>query len=251
MTDKSRGSVLGVGLALLMAGCESPVSPSFSGEGAVVLRIAAAGSSGGSTAAAPDTVRLHGDVLVLSSVELVLRRIELDPVGDRDCGDSRSSGGHGRDDDDGCGKIAIGPVLVRLWPGAGRAHVVRVRVPVGAYEEIEFEVHKPDDDTPEDRAFLQVHPDLRRVSIRVRGTFNGQPFTWVTDLNEEQEVEFSTPFVVEAGVETELVLMVDVRGWFQVGGRLVDPVTALKGQVNEQVVRNNVRLSVRAFKTGG
>jgi hypothetical protein len=229
-------------IPFLAAGCADMGGPSLqAGQGRVTLSITAgAAATSVSGAPAPETIELGGDVLVLEQIEIVLREIELELARGTDCRD--------RDRDDDCEEIEIGPVLVDLSPAGGPAHTITVPVPAGVYDEIEFEVHKPDDDTPEDRAFLQAHPDLRRVSIRVRGSFNGQPFTWITDLNEEQEVELSPPLVVEEGGDTDLVLMVDVRTWFRNGDRLVDPVTALKGQPNENRVRDNVRRAFRAFE---
>ncbi|MCK7521644.1 MAG: hypothetical protein MZV64_30150 [Ignavibacteriales bacterium] len=58
----------------------------------------------------------------------------------------------------------------------------------GTYDRLEFEIHKPEDDgDADDAAFLAAHPDFRRISIRVTGTYNGTPFAYTTDLSEEQE----------------------------------------------------------------
>lgn len=245
--------VLGASLLIVLVNaCSDLGGPSLRpGEGLVVLSVLGTGPggpAGSGVASAPETIQLGDDVLVLEQVEIVLREIDLEREDDGgpDCDDDVAGAG-GVDDDD-CEEIEIGPLLVDLSPSGGPAHTITVPVPAGTYEEIEFEVHKPDDDTAEDRVFLQAHPDLRRVSIRVRGTFNGEPFTWITDLNEEQEIELSPPLVVVEGGSTDLVLTVDVRTWFQDGTRLVDPVTALKGQPNENLVRDNVRRSFRAFE---
>jgi len=99
--------------------------------------------------------------------------------------------------------------------------VVTIDVPAGTYDELESEVDKPVDDA-DDVAFLQDHSEFEGVSIRVEGTFNGNPFVFTQDLNEES--------------------------WFMTsGGTLVDPDTAGHGGANGALVEANIRRSIDAF----
>lgn len=189
--------------------------------------------------------------LVITRVAVVLREIELELADDDACD---GSGGPGHDEsgssDDGCEEFAVGPVLLEV-PLDGRVEqVVAVDdVRPGVYDEVEFEIHKPDDDTPSDVDFLGAHPEFRRVSIRVEGTFDGTAFTYLTDLDEEREVRLSPPLDLRAGGGTTLTLSLDVAAWFRDGtGSLVDPASANDGGPNENLVRDNIRSSIEGFE---
>ena len=118
----------------------------------------------------------------------------------------------------------------------------------GVYDEIDFELHKPESGG-DDGAFLSQHPDFDGVSIRVRGTWNGQSFTYESDLDVEQEQELADPIVVsDTTTSTNVTLVVDIRTWFRVGGVVVDPRTANKGGQNESVVKENIKNSFKAFE---
>jgi hypothetical protein len=121
-------------------------------------------------------------------------------------------------------------------------------IPEGIYDEIELDVHKVSDS--DDPAFLDAHPDMLRVSVRVRGTWNGEAFTYTSDLDEEQEIELSTPITVGAdGAEVGVTLSLDLASWFVDGsGNLIDPRTALDGGANDGVVEENIKRSIDGFE---
>ena len=87
----------------------------------------------------------------------------------------------------------------------------------GTYEEIEFEIHNPSDDDATDVAFLQAHPDFAGVSVKVTGSFNGAPFSYLSDLNAKEEIELNPPLVTTESAATDLTLMVDLDRWFRDG----------------------------------
>ena len=130
-------------------------------------------------------VALGNDTIIIRNVQLVLREIELKRVDDAlDCPDSNASGS----DDDACEEFETGPVLVELPLGNSTDKVITVEVPVGIYDEVQFEIHHPE--APEDATFIAAHPDFDGVSIRVTGTYSQagtrSDFTFTTDLNQEQ-----------------------------------------------------------------
>jgi hypothetical protein len=220
------------------------------GQGRVVVSMGSttSGSAGGSAsgpAPAAGPMTLGGTVLVFEDVDLVLREIELKRAPDSvPCEDHRGSG---RDDE--CEEIEIGPVLLSLALDGRTEQVITATVDTGTFRRVEFEIHKPDDDSGADRAFLRDHPEFRRVSIRARGTFNGSPFVFTTDVNAEQRFDLVPPLVVREGQTTELVLMVDLRSWFlnATGTAFVNPETANPGGPNENLVKNNIKLSIEMF----
>ncbi|MDT8437122.1 MAG: hypothetical protein RRA92_10265 [Gemmatimonadota bacterium] len=183
--------------------------------------------------------------LVLTRVAMVLREIELEQQFDDDC-DDRISGF-----DDECEEFNSGPRILELPLDGSVEQVLAIDgVPADTYDEIEFDIHKPEDDTAEDIAFLQQNPDFRRVSIRVEGTWNGEPFVYLTDLNEEQEMPLVPPLVVtEGGSPVNVTFRVDLDGWFRaLDGSLVDPRTANEGGANESLVEENIERSIDLFE---
>ncbi|MFQ5679094.1 MAG: hypothetical protein ACE5HP_06515 [Gemmatimonadota bacterium] len=187
-----------------------------------------------------------GDNLTITRVAMVLREVELKKQEEDQCEDS--SGGTDNDD---CEEFEVGPFLLELpMDGSVETLVTLDDVDPGVYDELEFDIHKPEDDGGEDMAFLQENPDFRDVSIRVEGTFNGEPFVFLTDLNEEQEVDLVPPLIVgETPNTTNVTLVLDVGTWFLApGNSLIDPATANKGGENENLVRDNIRNSIEGFE---
>lgn len=216
--------------------------------GALTAHLSAAGNPAGArtVAAAGDSVviALGDDTLIIRSVEVVLRDIELEKVEVADC-DAIA----GNDD---CEEFESGPVLVSLPLGAATEVAIAIDAPAGMYDELEFRVHKPDelDDAP----FIAANPLFADHSIRVSGTFSQAgartDFTFMSDLNDDQEVVLAPPLTVSEGNATTVTLRLDVSTWFLSGDQtaLVDPATANNGGVNENVVRDNIRASIDAFR---
>ena len=226
-------------LAGALAGCDDGTG--VAGSGNVSLSTLAAPKSlpAGTTAGSGELVQDDGDhTLVITRVALVLREIELERVEDDDCAD-------GLDEDD-CEEFELGPMLVDGMVD----QMASIVAPVGRYDELELEIHKPDDDTPEDVAFMAANPDFERVSIRVEGTFDGEDFVFLQDLDEEQELGLSPPLeVADGGAATNVTLFIDATTWFvRSDGSLIDPRTANEGGPNESVVEQNIEDSIEAFE---
>ncbi len=180
--------------------------------------------------------------LILESVELVLREIELKRVETTDCDTATDS--------DACEKFETGPVLVPLPLDGTVTTQVAIDIPNGTFDEVEFEIHKVSSDGAEDAAFRQAHPDFVDISIRATGTFDGQTFVFETDLDVEQELDLAPPLVVgEDGGSTNVTILVDVDAWFRDGsGAQVNPATGNKGGENESVIKENIKVSIEAFE---
>ena len=232
---------LGILLSAALTGCDSS-APGGAGQISFNVATRASGSASAQRASTPDSlVDAGGNVLVLTSVELVLRDIELKRQNHDSC-DSLST------DDDGCEEFEAGPVLIDLPLGAGVTHEFSVAVDSGIFDELELRIHKPEDDgDARDQAFLAAHPDLNGISIRVSGTYNGLAFTFVTDLNADQELALSPPLALSGQADVAVTLMVDVSRWFLNGAVLIDPSLALKGGSLEGLVKNNIEASFDAF----
>lgn len=213
----------------------------------VGLAFSTRGQSGAALAQAGDsTVVVRGnDTLVIKSVELVLREIELERIDQlADCPDSSG-------DDDPCEEFTVGVQLVSLPLGNSTEKTVTVTVPEGIYDEVEFEIHKPEDSS--DAAFIAAHPAFADVSIRVTGTFSQggtrSDYVYTSDLNAEQEVSLQPPLDVAAGGAVNVTIRLDVGTWFLSGSgaSVVNPATANKGGANEGLVKDNIEQSIDAF----
>lgn len=198
------------------------------------------------------TTTVGSDVLVINKAEIILRKVELEgqtngcvadaPTLSGPMADSESDG---TDDGEDCEEFKAGPFRLELPLNALEA-VVTVDVPAGSYEQVEFQIHKV---SSTDADFAAANPEFVGKSIRVEGTFNGQPFVFESDLTAEQEVGLEPPLVVTNETATNLTLRVDLSTWFKTAaGLLVNPSTANAGGVNEQLVKQNIKLSFRAFE---
>lgn len=240
---------------LLLAGAAC----SDSTTGAVSLSLTTARPLGAPLAAAPvgiaaapqvttagdsTVITLGNDTIILRSVELVLREIELKPVEEAACD---TVGG-----DDGCEDFETGPVLVALPLGTTATEtMITVNAPPGMYDELDFDIHKAS--ASDDAAFIAAHPAFNGISIRVTGTYSQagtrSEFVFTSELDLEQEMALSPPLTVSAGAPTNVTLRLDVSTWFLngAGTALVDPATGNKGQPNESVVTGHIHDSVDAF----
>jgi hypothetical protein len=208
--------------------------PGFTGIQAMPSIVDAAGDS--------MVVTGGGNTVVIKTVDLVLRKVELKRASVAGSCDSMVHV-------DDCGEFESGSVLVSVPLAAGAVTAVAVPIDSGSYKSIEFKIHKPGNDAV-DLAFAAANPTWpANTSIRVTGTFNGTPFTYTTSLDVEQESTFNPPLVVTAsGTATNLTLRMDISKWFLIGGTAVDPASANTGQPNESAVQNAIKNSFKAFR---
>lgn len=226
--------------AALLTGCGDGVGPgshislSFSGGASV--------SSPNPGFLSAPSISDGANTLVITKAEVVLREIELKRVEVVDCDVIPEP--------DACEKFEVGPVLINLPVDGTTSTEITIEIDPGSYTEVEFDIHKVSNDDPEDAAFRAAHPDLLDTSIRVQGTFNGVAFTYVTDLNEEQEFDLVPPLVIDENTaSTNLTIVLDLATWFvDVQGNLIDPNSANKGGDNENLVKDNIKASIEAFE---
>ncbi len=183
-----------------------------------------------------------GNTLIVTSAEVVLREIELKRLETADC--------DVEPEPEGCEEFEVGPVLVDLPLSPGVRRQVAIDLDPGTYTRIDFEVHKVSGDE-EDAVFVAAHPDFENLSIRVRGSFNGNDFEFTSDLDVEQEIQLIPNLVVDADnpAATNVTIQVDVNTWFRNGsGALIDPATGNKGGANESEIKENIKVSFKAFE---
>ncbi len=144
-----------IGAVAMLAACSDGTAPP---DGAT--RVSLSFSTGSSVEAAPAAALAAAPIsdgqneLVLSSVEVVLREIELKRVDVTDC--------DMEPEPDGCEKFETGPMLAQLPLDGSVAHVMSIDIEPGSYDEVEFDIHKVSSGDPEDAAFRSQYPSHRR-----------------------------------------------------------------------------------------
>jgi hypothetical protein len=230
-------------------------------------------STSASVVLAGDSTKItaDSDTVIVRSVDLIVRRIELKPVETAAC-DTVGDGGEHADsaehadtgsehpdtagddgaaerDREGCEEIKGGPVLVSLPLGdTAVMALVNVAAPAGQYDALEFKIHAPR--LPRDSAFLAANPGFDSISIKVTGTFSHKgtrtDFTFTSALEAEEEIGISPPLVVDALGTANVTLRFDIAGWFAgLGGvGVVDPGNA----ANAGLINENIHRSINAFE---
>jgi hypothetical protein len=243
---------------LLVTGCDAGTVSGASSE-AKAAPVSVSFTAGTTSPAAPLAKSSQsfsgpaGNTLVLNSVKMVLREIEFeraDAVGGCPAGDDSGS-----DSEDDCEELESGPVLVSLPLGGGSPSVVvDTTLPVGTWEEAEFEVHRLEPSDSEDSALLADIDFPPNVSIQAEGTYtpageSAQAFSFTTDLEAEREIAFVPPIEVTADTPKNITFSVDVNAWFrQSDSTLVDPASAASNGPNEGLVESNIETSIEGFE---
>ena len=180
------------------------------------------------------------NTIVITKAQVVVRRIKLEQAVTATCADDDTAG------DDDCAETSIGPVLVDLPLTANTVTSINASIPDGTYRKIDFRIHKPGGDA-NDAAFVAANPTFANISIRVEGTFNGTAFVFTSTVSEKEELEFNPPVVIDA-TNKNITVQFDLSSWFKSGTTVINPTTANPGQPNENLVRSNIRASLRALE---
>jgi len=209
--------------------------------------LAAPGTTTPAIMAAGDStvITMGNDTVILRSVELVVREVELKKVEAAEC-DSVPDNGD-------CEEFETAPFLVALPLGAAAATTeISVQAPVGLFDRLDFDIHKVD--AVAEAAFVAAHPGFGDISIKVTGTFSQagtrSDFSYITDLNASERAFLAPPLSVIGDGTTNVTLRFDVSAWFLNAGKtaLVDPASGNTGQANENLVKDNIEASFEAFR---
>lgn len=196
-----------------------------------------------STAAAASATGMHANVtlgdgtntLVLTRVQLVLGEIELEPPG-MQCDNS----GSGSSD---CPEIHLAPALVDLPLDGSVTTAFSTAIPAGSYHEVEFKVDAVESGDVGAAEFFAANTTFPRgKSVRVEGTFNGQPFVFTSSVEAEVELEFEPPLTVAEG-GTNVTVNVDVSSWFRLNGTLINPL----GVGAQSQISSNISASFEVY----
>lgn len=253
MNSHSLRIAAGSAAALILAACSSS-NPSTAGTGRIAFSIATRASTAAAPflLAAPDSQAVGQDTLVFDSVQIVLRKIDLERTGASvNCGDQPDGMSDGNED--ACEEVNAGPSIVDLPLTPGASQAFTVSVDTGTFGQMHLQIHLLGAN-PADQALLAQRPEFAGISVRAKGTFksgtaDATDFIYINDLTANQEIQFASPLTVGTAGPVDLTLMVDVHTWFLDGsGNLIDPSTATLGQPNGDIVTHNIRRSFHAFK---
>ncbi len=235
-------------LAAALLGCSGD-SAGPAGTGRLTIQLA-----GRSSVTAVPTYTASADVITITGVQIVARKIRLERAAGTCPATSPATGpqaGPDAGDDDGhgdkeCAEVRLDPMLLDPPVDATAKAVVTVDLPEGTYRELKIQIHKPTSSSA-DQAFLTLHPEFTNISIKVVGTFNGTPFTFTSAVTAEVEIELPKPVIVVAGTPTALTIQVDLSKWFVASGAgLLNPIGTSQ-QVRAQI-EQNIRASFHAFE---
>jgi hypothetical protein len=181
------------------------------------------------------------DTLIIARAQLVLSRVELTQTAGTPCDDDSSESG--------CTEIERHFVLVDLPTDTSVHTVLDANIPDGTYASLEARLRTPrSSDDSAATAFLSAHPELAGANVRVEGTFDGQPFTYLGVVDTRFELTFTPPIAVTGG-GVNVTVLVDATMWFRDRtGAVLDPSSANAGGLNASVVSDNIRRSFRAVR---
>lgn len=191
------------------------------------------------------------DALVISRAQLVVARIELVRAGAVCTSENAAGDDDDHGDDSNCAELELAPRVVDLPVNGTIVDALSVNIPAGTYSELEAKVRPIRGNSGRGHGsatFLAAHPELEGVSVLVAGTFNGEPFTFTSDVSTGAEQHFDPPLEVGDN-PLNVTVHVDLATWFASGaGGLIDPRTAGPGTDNARLVAQNIRRSFRAFR---
>ena len=248
--------LVALGIAVGLLGCDgsSVTGPSPSDDAKAPVSVSFSSASGSASKAGQAQRTFtdsNGNTLRLDQVEIVLRDVEIERAdGTENCS---SEDGSGSEED--CEGLKSGPLLVPLPLNAsGPTVVIDTTLPIGKWEEMEFNVHKFDPDLPSDSTFLQENNFPPNVSIRAEGAYTpaggtAQDFTYTSDLDAEREIKFEPPIQVTADETKNITFSVALTTWFrQQDSTLVNPTQAGDDGPLEELVESNIKASIEGFE---
>jgi hypothetical protein len=183
------------------------------------------------------TVAAGANTITITKAQVVLGRIEVEPG-------TATATCSGTETDD-CPEVKLDPVLVDLPLDGTTKTDFGANIPAGTYRGVELKIRPVNSSDAGGAAFLAANPTFNNVSVRVEGTYNGQPFVYTSSLDAGIEMEFSTPLALTSGNGSNLTLLIDVSSWFKdSSGNAIDPTSS----ANTSSIENQIKQSFKVFK---
>lgn len=197
------------------------------------LSLSARAGSGSAVAIAPNALTLSNGITV-DRVRIAIREVELERAS--------AQPDEARD----AQEFEAGPFVLDLSGTALNGTVQQLMVndiPAGTYRELKFKVHPPsatDSTDPAVQAMAAAQPG--GASIIVEGQIDGQPYTFMSALDVEEQFEGTFTFT---GGAQNVTLNVDPSSWFGgTGSTRLDPRIA----GNKSAIESNIQASMKVFE---
>lgn len=218
------------------------------GLGVAALAAACSGGNGGDTAPLAVHLKVSGPSSsfaadtcgnTLSSALMVIREFELDQT----------------EDADEALDVERGPYLVDItaadFNGTIQQSLIQTSLPVGVYDEVEYEIHKLDDSDPDDVAAANADPAglgamlSAGLSVKIAGMSSaGTQFVFESSLNETQEKAVNVVVGDAVSGIDGVTLTIDPQIWFRHPdtGACLDPLDAANHGTIEQNIKDSIDL---------
>ena len=234
-----------------VAACSDAAGPSASSMVSVAFRVAPS-TSGLSAARLLDdtTANALASDITLTKVQLVLSHIELSRI-DSGCVRADTTDDDVSDRLGDCHEIKLAPMLVDLPITPDAKVELSAPVPPGKYRNLHARITALTADSRQRGAadFIAANPDFAGTSVRIEGTYQGKPFTFISNLRSEIYIPFRPPLDLTASTTPAVTVAVDPSRWFKTqNGTTIDPTTVGLDQPNNVVIANNIRRSFRVFR---
>lgn len=141
----------------------------------------------------------------------------------------------------------VGPAVIDLDLSGQPTQIGNGSVPIGTYDELEFEIDNLDEDDEfdsEDPSFADfLGTDY---SMIIEGLYNATSFTLNIDQDFEQETDLVPPLIIDsATTSANITMTIDVESWFlDQDGMPLDP----GDPANLSIIKNNIANSFDAFE---
>ena len=204
--------------AIGMTGCDGALGLDADANGSLAFSVDRVNSSLlGLTSTQPNEVSSGGHTVVLTSAAMTASELELKGL---------SSGSNSGSGNATTSKFETGPLTVQIPVEGGTSREIRAQIAPGRYDKFEMEVR----------------------TVRVQGTFDGEPFDVTLSVNDEMESRLVPPLVVTDGTtSTAVTVALDLQSWFRSsGGGLLDPRRAQSDATIAAALRANIRSSFYA-----
>lgn len=214
-------------LALLNAGCNNENTEVVTGN-----------SSGDNVSVGFYSENSTGDnTLEITEAKFVLKKLVLDNE-------------HGDNGDHEC-DVKLGPFVVYLDLTQKVGLAALAKIPLGIYDEIKFQVHKPSpNEGISDPDFFESNS--RRFSVVVKGFFNGNPFIFKSAVTVSKEIELEgQPIIIGAIPIANLTIRLSPYIWFAHNGEILDPSNSANEHEIDQNIKNSLRRAFRDLDING
>jgi hypothetical protein len=200
-----------------MAGCDGTLGLDANANGSLAFAVDRVNSGLlGLSSSPPNEVSSGSHTIVLTSATMTASELELKGV-------SSGSAGSGSGT---TSEFEAGSVTVSLPVEGGTSREITAPIGAGTYDRFEMKVR----------------------TMRLTGTYDGEPFDVTTTVNDELEMRMVPPLVVADGAaSTAVTVALDLQSWFRsTAGGLLDPRNIRSDTTVAAMFRANVHNSFEA-----